>query len=131
MFNIKDDEKNFITLGKNILKEDDLQFTATYKGEIFTLKYPTPYEKAQIEVEIARRLNGLPRASYPETFLVLLEATVTIDCCYTEKCPKWFKGPWTCYDEEVIVALWKSYVVFRDQFQNRLKLDYFEKNSKS
>lgn len=45
-------------IGKLILAESDLEFQVTHSGEVFTMKYPAPFERAAIEAEMARRLGG-------------------------------------------------------------------------
>ena len=132
MFNRGQDNKQeeLIELGRNILRESDLEIPIQYNGEQFTLKYPNPATSAMIEAEIARRIGGYPRASFSAEHLAGIEAYVTIDILMIpEKCPKWFKGPWTCYDDELITTLIKGYFTFRTQFQDKMRGGGFEKGS--
>ncbi len=111
-----------IKIGKKVLSEDDLKFPVQYNGEIFTLRYPTPFEKAAIEAEVARRLGGFPRSSYPPEHLAMVEATAYVDqLVVSEESPDWFKSAWTCYDESCIVALYQGYLRFRGDFQIRIR----------
>lgn len=126
----KKEEQDVIELGRSIIREADLEIPITYNGEVFTLKYPTPAMQAAIESEIARRLNGFPRSSFTNEHLTAIEAYVIIDLTYIpEKSPSWFKGPWTCYDEDLITTLYKGYFLFRNEFQSKLRNGRFEKGS--
>ena len=112
-----------IKVGNLILSEDDLEFTVTYNGELFTMRHPTPFEKAAIEADIARRLGGMPRASYPTDHLAMVEATAYVDQLVIRdpKSPAWFKSAWTCYDDRCVNELYTGYLRFRGKFQERLK----------
>lgn len=113
-----------IKIGKKILTEDDLKFTVTYNGEVFTLRYPTPFEKAAIESEIARKLGGFKRESFPPDHLALVEATAYVNqLVVPEDSPAWFKSAWTCYDEQCIGTLYTGYLRFRGDFQARIRGD--------
>lgn len=131
MFSFKDKrEEELIQLGKNVIREADLEIPITYKGEQFTLRYASPALQSAIEMEIARRLGGMPRSSYSPDHLASIEAYVIIDMTYiADKCPKWFKGPWVCYDDDLILELYKGYYSFRDQFRERLRSGGFEKGT--
>jgi len=129
MFN-KMEKDDVITLGKSIIRESELEIPIQYKGETFTLKYANLSVQAAIEAEIARRLGGYPRASYTAEHLASVEACVVIDYTYIpEKCPKWFRGPWTCLDEELLGELYKGYFLFRDRFRAKLQSGGFEKGT--
>ncbi len=121
----KDDEKA-LKIGKQILHEDDMEFTVTYKNEVFTLRLPDPLMKAQIESEIARRLGGSPRNSFPEDHLIMLEATTYVNnLVIPEKSPDWFKSAWNCMDDNLIGTLYQEYLTFRKTFRERLQGDKF------
>ena len=108
-------EQRAVQLGKMLLNPDELKFTVTYNGEIFTLHYPNPMEKAQIEHEIARTLGGYPRTSFSEDHVYLVTATAYVNnLIIPEASPKWFVSAWTCYDETLIATLYAEYVRFRD-----------------
>lgn len=114
------DNKNEIRLGKTVLSEDDLEFPVMYNGESFIFKYPTPVEKAVIENEIARKLNGFPRESFSVDHLTLIVATAYVEgMILHNKSPEWFDNAWTCYDEECIHALYAGYLRFRVELQKR------------
>ena len=111
-----------IKIGKQILTEDDLKFTVQYNGELFTMRHPTPFEKAAIEADIARRLGGFARTAYPEEHLTLIEAAAYVNqLVIPEESPDWFKSAWTCYDEDCIFALYRGYLQFRGKFQQRIR----------
>jgi len=111
-----------IKIGKKVLSEDDLKFTVQYNGEIFTLRYPTPFEKAAIEAEIVRKLGGFSRTSFPPEHLAIVEATAYVDqLIVPDESPDWFKSAWTCYDESCIVNLYQGYLRFRGNFQIRIR----------
>ncbi|HEB29229.1 MAG TPA: hypothetical protein ENI05_16005 [Porticoccus sp.] len=119
-------EKNeeAFTIGKKVFSETDLEFTVDYDGDVFTLKHPAPYQKAAIEAEIARRLGGYSRDSFPAEHLALIEATTYVDALVVaEKSPNWWKSAWTCYDEELIFNLFRGYYQFRGKFQERIRGD--------
>ena len=119
------EEKSF-RLGKQIIHEDDLKIKVEYNGEIFTLRYPNPIQKAAIEAEIARRLNGLSREAYPVDHVAMLEAHCFVENLYIPKeCPDWFQGAWVCYDEMLIAELYAGYLRFRDNFRERIKQGKF------
>jgi hypothetical protein len=116
------DEKAVIKIGNQVLSEDDLKFTVQYNGEIFTMRFPTPFEKAAIEAEIARKLGGFTRESFPEDHLAMIEATAYVNqLVVPEESPSWFKSAWTCYDDQCIVTLFHGYLRFRGSFQARIR----------
>ena len=116
-----------VTLGKQILHEDDLKIKVEYKGEIFTLNYPTPLRKSMIEAEIAQRLGGMPRSAYEPEHVGMVTASCYVDNLYDPKgCPSWFQGAWNCYDEKLIADLFAGYWRFRDQFREKLKCGKFQ-----
>jgi hypothetical protein len=112
-------EEKTYTIGRTILKESDLKIKFTYNDEVFTLHYPNPGEKALIEVDVARRLSGVPRDSVDPEQASLITATCYVSDLYIkDECPEWFK-PWECYDEMLIAKLYREYLSFRDKLQNR------------
>ena len=125
------EDKDVINLGRMILRQSDLEIPITYKGEVFTLKYPTPAMQTAIEADIARRLGGFPRTSFSADHVLSVEACVTIDfTIIAEKSPKWFKNVWGCYDEELIATLFEGYCSFRRGFQDKLRSGGFEEACK-
>lgn len=111
-----------IKIGTKVLTEDDLKFTVVYNGEVFTLRFPTPFEKAAIEAEIARKLGGYSRDSFPADHLAMVEAAAYVNqLVIAEESPSWFKSAWTCYDEQCIVNLYRGYLQFRGNFQSRIR----------
>jgi len=129
ILNRNEEEKKY-RLGKMVLSESELKIKVDYKGDVFTLKYPTPLQKSMIENEIARRLGGFPRASFSADHLAMVEACASIDILMVgDECPKWFETPWTCYDEELIAALYDGYFQFRDQFRQRIRGSGVEESS--
>ena len=126
----KGEEKTY-QLGKTVLTESDLRIQVPYKGEVFTLKYPTPVERTMIENEIARRLGGFPRASFSPDHLALVEACATIDILMVEgECPDWFVTPWECVDDVLIGEIFQGYFTFRDKLRERLRPGGLEDSSK-
>jgi hypothetical protein len=110
-----------IKLGQMLLNDEDLKIRVQYNGEMFTMRYPTPLEKAQIESDIARTLGGMPRSAFPEEHLFLVEATAYVNrLVVVEECPDWFKSAWTCYDERLTATLYGEYLTFRNSFRNRV-----------
>lgn len=113
-------------IGKQILKEHDLNFTVEYDGEVFTMKYPTPIEKAAIEADIVRKLGGASRESHSPQHVATVEMYCYVDgIVIPDKSPAWFKGVWTCLDEVLIVRLYEGYLSFRDAFRGKLQAGEF------
>lgn len=113
-----------IKVGNQVLHEDDLEFTVQYNGEIFTMRLPTPFEKAAIEAEIVRKLGGYGRDSFPPNHLAVVEATAYVDqLVVREKSPAWFKSAWTCYDDMCIETLYRGFLRVRSDFQERFRGD--------
>ena len=130
MFKGKESDKEMAKLGKQIIMEHDLEIPITYKDEIFTLQYPTPLMRSAIENEIARRLGGYARDTYAPQHLQLIESTVYVNELYIQdKCPKWFKSAWLCYDDELIQELYAGYLLFRGEFQEKVRSDKFQGSS--
>jgi hypothetical protein len=114
-------------IGKQIIREDDLKISIEYNGEMFTMKYPNPFQRTMIESEIARRLNGMNREVFPVEYTTLVVASTYVDnLIVSEESPKWFTSAWTCYDEELIGALYAGYLRFRDRFQQKIRESGFE-----
>jgi len=126
-----EEDKDLIQMGRMILRQSDLEIPVTYKGEVFTLKYPSPSMSAAIEAEIARRLGGYPRSSFAFDHIAHVEACVIIDfTIIPSKSPKWFTSVWNCYDESLIAELYSGYHSFRQSFQERIRSGGFEEGSK-
>ena len=125
----KTGEVDYVQVGKNILREDDLQIPIMYKGDSFVLRYPNPALQAEIEVEVARRLQGFPLESYTNAHILSVRAYCTVDVLYVrEKCPDWFKGPWSCIDEDLVGTLYQGYLGFRNKFLESIKQDKYAGN---
>jgi len=119
----QDNDKK-IRIGKKVLSEDELEFQVQYEGEVFTLKYPTPFELAMIASDVAQRLGGFTRQSFPVEHLMMIEAHAYVDhLVVPEKCPSWFKSAWTCYDDRCVNKLYEGYLQFRGKFQERIRSD--------
>lgn len=113
-----------IKVGKKVLTEDDLKFTVMYEGDQFTLRYPTPFEIAVIEADIAKKLGGFPRESFEPDHVANITALAYVNqLVIPEDSPSWFKSAWTCYDDRCIVELYNGYLQFRGRFQDRLRGD--------
>jgi hypothetical protein len=126
----EDRNEEVLKIGKQVLREHDLEFTVAYKGEVYYLKYPAPFEKGIIEARIAERLGGYPRSSYPLEHLALVEATAYVDeLVNREKSPSHFKSAWTCYDETLIQKLYEGYLHFRNDLQEKIRRDGAETSS--
>lgn len=111
-------------IGQQVFNESDLEFTVQYNGEVFTLKYPAPFQKAAIEAEIVRRLGGYARDAFSAEHVGLIEATTYAEALVIrEKSPTWWKGAWACYDEELLYELFRGYYQFRGKFQERIRGD--------
>lgn len=125
------EEKKEYIIGKQVIHEDDLEFKVDYKGESFTLRYPTPLVRNQIDVAIARQLGGMPRESFSQDSLAQIEMTAYINAIIVpDKCPEWFQKNvntlWEYYDEMLILELYRGYVNFRDRFRDDLSKGRFE-----
>jgi hypothetical protein len=119
---LSNSRKDEVRIGQMVLSEDDLKFQVEYNGEVFTLRYPSPFVKAAIEADISRKLGGFARNTFPESHLTMVEATAYVDALVVrEESPDWFVSAWTCYDEECIGALFQGYFRFRREFQERIK----------
>jgi hypothetical protein len=117
-----DKSGNSVRIGKMLLDPEELKFKIQYNGELFTMRYPNPIEKAQIESEIARTLGGMSRDAFNEDHLFLVEATAYVNrLVVPEESPDWFKSAWTCYDEKLIAVLYGEYLSFRAKFRERLE----------
>lgn len=120
-------DNDTIQIGRAVIRQAELKIPVDYKGESFTLRYPNPAIQAAIEAEVARRLGGNPRTSFTYDHIESVEAYVTVDFLFDrDLCPKWFKGPWLCLDEELVGTLYKAYLDFREQFRARLRAGGFE-----
>lgn len=119
---MEDKASKIVKLGKMILNDDELKIKVQYNGELFTLRYPNPMEKAGIEAEIARTLGGMPRSSFSDEHLFMVEATAYVNrLAVPEECPDWFKSAWTCYDDRLIAILYGEYLSFRDGLRKRIE----------
>lgn len=131
MFSKEKKDDDAIRIGKQVFHQDEMEIPITYREEIFTLQYPNPFQKAQIEADIARRLNGLNRDAYPMEHLLLLEAVCYVDgLAIKGKCPEWFVSAHTCYDEELIGHLYRGYLAFRDKFRAKIRGDGSKEDGK-
>lgn len=111
-----------IRIGQKVLHEDDLKFSVEYQGEVFRLKYPSPFEKAAIEADIARKLGGMPRTSFSPEHVAMIEAQAYVDyMVVAEESPDWFKSAWTCYDDLCVAELYAGYLRFRGEFSQRIR----------
>lgn len=125
------EERKEYRIGSQILHEDDLKFKVEYKGETFTLRYPTPLMVNQIEIEVARRLGGMDQRSFsPEILDQIKMISYVNSLLVIEECPKWFqenvKSLWEFYDEALVFELYRGYANFRDTFRDRVSKGGFE-----
>lgn len=125
------DGENKIRLGKQLIREDELEIHVPYRDDVFVLKYPDPIVKSQIEMEVARRLGSYPRSQYSANYLLQLEMIVTVDMLYVaEKCPTWYEGPFRDLDEERTMTLYNGYLNFQEDFRRRLRQGRLEGDGK-
>ncbi len=124
-------ENKTYQIGKQILTEDDLMIPVEYKGEVFTLRYPTPSQRAAIELEVARRLGGMDRGAYSVEQITLVTVCTYVDnLIVSDKSPAWFVSAWTCMDEELTATLYAGYLSFRDGIQQKLREDGYARGGK-
>lgn len=116
-------------LGKQIIREDDLEFTVEYKGENFVLKYPTPVVQSTIYRNASFAIGAVPRPSVPMDYIDMVDKISYLDqIVIKEKSPSWLKDQnsfWECLDEGLIEALWEGFSKFRDSFRARIQKDGF------
>ncbi len=123
-------EEKAYKIGSQVLHEKDLKFKVEIGNETFVLKYPNPFEKAQIEIDIARKLDGLPRSAYSQEHLVMVEAAAYANALVVaEESPSWFKSAWTCYDDNVVGELYSGYLSFREDLRKKLQTGGFKEGS--
>ena len=124
-------DQETIKIGNQTLNEDDLQFNVEYKGEMFTLVYPSPWAKIEIERIITQKLGAAPRSSYTQEHINFVEAVVYVnELIVLDKSPSWFKSALTCYDTELINTLYAGYLSFRRKFKDKLQTGGFAEGNR-
>ena len=117
-------------LGKQIITEDDLRIKVTVKDEDYELRYPNPNQRSFIEVQIARRFDGMARESFPLGYRQEVIVRETLDAIYVpDNCPDWFT-PWDCLDFDILMELYDKYIEFHRGFQKRVEERKFTQRDK-
>ena len=125
------DQDDVIRVGKQVLREHDLKFPITYKGEQFMMRLPAPYERAMLEAEVVRRLGGQRRDAFSITHLTEIEARVYVnELVVKEESPEWYESAWSCFDDALITKLYDGYLRFREKFARKLQEGGFASPSK-
>lgn len=124
MFARREEASKEIKIGRTILNEDDLKFTVTYKGDVFVMRHLAPYERDSVELEISRRLGGMPREAHDPNHVGMVEARAYVNASIVkDEAPEWWKSADTCYDEDCIVELYRGLLNFKSEFRDRFKGD--------
>ena len=125
---MENQEEKKYQIGKQILKEDDINKVITVKGETFKIKFPTPIEQAKIEREIALRIGAVPLDSIPAESYNVIRMCTTLDFVIQES-PDWWEIAGDCYDEDLLSKLWEKYLDLREKFRRSIREGKFKRNS--
>lgn len=109
-----------IRIGKAVLTEDDLRHKVTVFEIDFELKIPTPMERNAIEMDISRRLGGLPRNTFSADHVLETTVRVTLDTIVQECSDPKFKV-WETYDTQLLYKLYGEYQDFYGRFLKRIE----------
>lgn len=97
------------------------------KRGTFVITFPLPKDLREIEVEVARMLEGLPVTSFPKEQMAMFRAYATLDHVITDS-PEWWKkmdSSEDCPDDELITHLYGRYLRFYKSTQESIDRSRF------
>ena len=102
------------------------------KRGTFVIVLPLPRDVRIIEVLVAERLNGQPISAFTADTLSLIRAYATLDTIVVES-PEWWRklrSAEDCPDDTFIIGLYRGYLRFYNQTQERITKSRFGGDTK-
>jgi len=101
------------------------------KRGTFVIRLPLPRDLREIEVNVARMLDGMPEASFSNEQVSSFRAYATLENVIVEA-PEWWNkldSSEDCPDDNLIVTLYRRYVRFYKSIQDSIDRSGFDGNS--
>ena len=116
---------------ERILKGERITKTVKTKRGSFTIVLPLPRDIREIEVEVARKMDGMPESSFQKDTISLFRAYTTLDRVVTEA-PEWWndlESSEDCPDDALVMQLYRGYLLFYKAAQGRIDKSRFRGSS--
>ena len=98
------------------------------KRGMFVITFPLPRDLREIEVEVARKTEGLPAASFTKEMIASFRAYATLDLLIIDS-PEWWKkmdSAEDCPDDEFITRLYGRYLHLYKSTQKSIDQSKFD-----
>jgi len=95
-----------------LLKGEIVRCKIKTKRGIFTIRYPLPKDIREIEIEVARMLEGMPESSFSKEQIASFRAYATLDKVVMDA-PEWWNNldsAESCPDDSLIMRLYGRYL---------------------
>ena len=122
------EEKKF-KIGQQLLGVEDVRGQYKKGSDIWKYEIPTPFLKREIEKIISQKI-GVPLENFDKQTYALTKACTYVDNVCIET-PDWWESAEECRDEELIFAIFYSFMDFENKFRGSLKRNKFKRNSQN
>ncbi len=116
---------------ERILRGDRITEEVKTKRGKFVIALPLPKDIRAIEVEVARKMEGLPESQFQKDTIANFRAYATLDAVIIES-PEWWQNLESaedCPDDALIMEIYRGYLQFYRETQRRIDKSRFHGNS--
>jgi len=116
---------------ERILKGERITQEIKTKRGKFVIALPLPKDIRAIEIEVARKMEGLPESQFQREVVANFRAYATLDTVMVES-PDWWndlESAEDCPDDALIMDIYRRYLQFYRETQRRIDKSRFHGNS--
>ena len=116
---------------ESILKGERITEEIKTKRGKFGIALPLPKDIRAIEIEVARKMDGLPEAQFQRDTIANFRAYATLDTVIVDS-PEWWQNLESaedCPDDALIMELYRRYLQLYRETQRKIEKSRFNGNS--
>lgn len=124
---MSEEGKKSVDILESILKGERITEEVVTKRGKFILALPLPKDIRAIEIEVARRLEGIPESAFEKSTISNVRAYATLDTVVI-KAPDWWsdlESAEDCPDDSLITELYRRYLQFYRETQRKIDKSQF------
>ncbi|RLE46002.1 MAG: hypothetical protein DRJ31_10545, partial [Candidatus Methanomethylicota archaeon] len=117
---------------ESILNGEQITEEIKTKRGVFVIALPLPKDIRNIEIEIARRLDGYPENQFSSDMLMKFRVYASLDTVII-KAPDWWnklESAEDCPDDSLISFLYRRYLRFYQETQKKIEKSHFNGTAK-
>lgn len=112
---------------ESILNGEQITKEVKTKRGIFVMTLPLPRDIRNIEIEVARRLEGYPENAFSTDYMAKFRVYASLDTVIT-KAPEWWnklESSEDCPDDELVTFLYGRYLQFYNETQKKIRKSHY------